>query len=75
MEFYTILHFTVAIFGLWYVHIVLIFNITKDDILTVKKVLKELNNVEPFNLTLNDLSEMKSCWYQAKLPNNHSQNC
>ena len=34
MGFYTILHFTVAIFDL-YVHIVIIF-ITKDDALTVK---------------------------------------
>ena len=35
MGFYTILHFTVAIFDL-YVHIVIIFIITKDDALTVK---------------------------------------
>ena len=65
MEFYTILHFTVAIFGLDCVHIVFIFIIKKDDILTVDVALKEVNNVEPFNLIMNDLSEMKSCWHQA----------
>ena len=30
--------------------------------------LKEVNNVEPFNLIMNDLSEMKSCWHQANWP-------
>ena len=62
MDFYTISHFTVAIFGICYVHIVLIFVITKDDVFDSKDVvLKEVNHLEPFNLIMNDLSETKSC--------------
>ena len=62
MDFYTISHFTVAIFGIYYVHIVLIFVITKDDVFDSKDVvLKEVNHLEPFNLIMNDLSDTKSC--------------